>query len=131
LLFSYGDQVIPQLHGGGLWRWLETGDQLRRLRSPLGIYHPHAHFMYASSGPSIGQWWMAHSAGGRLVAGAVKLNDKGDKLGTLHPGEVVEIAATNGSDLQSTIDRLSSQLEAQHLTPVPVGRLMRDAGVSV
>jgi hypothetical protein len=131
LLFSYGDQVIPQLRGGGLWRWLETGDQLRRLRSPLGIYHAHGHFMYASSGPSIGQWWMAHSAGGRLVAGAVKLNDKGDKLGTLHQGEVVEITATNGSDLESTIDRLSSQLEAQHLTPVPVGRLMRDAGVSV
>jgi hypothetical protein len=87
--------------------------------------------MYASSGPSIGQWWMAHSAGGRLVAGAVKLDGKGDKLGTLHPGEVVEISVTNGADLQSTIDRLSRQLNSQHLTPVPVGRLMHDAGVSV
>src|SRR5436305_3731030 len=35
LLVGYGDQVIPQLRGGGLVRWLETGDQLRKLTSPL------------------------------------------------------------------------------------------------
>ncbi len=70
-LVSYGDQAIPRLRGGGLVRWLETGDQLHRLNSPLGFYHHH--FIYASSGPSIGQWVLAHSAGGKLVAGAVRL----------------------------------------------------------
>ncbi len=129
LLFGYGDQVIPQLRGGGLVRWLETGDQLHRLATPLGL-HPH-HFMYASSGPSIGQWWLAHHAGGRLVAGAVKLRDGHNTLGRLHPGEVVEITVTNGTDVVGLIDKLRGQLAAQHLVPVPVGRLMRDAGVSV
>jgi hypothetical protein len=130
LLFSYGDQVIPQLRGGGLVRWLETGDQLHRLTSPLGFYHHH-HFMYASSGPSIGQWWLAHSAGGRLVAGAVRLSHPNDRLGKLHPGEVVEISVGNGTDVVGLIEKLRRQLAAQHLAPVPVGRLMRDAGVSV
>jgi UDP-glucose 4-epimerase len=130
LLFSYGDQVIPQLRGGGLVRWLETGDQLRKLARPLGMYHAHHQFMYASSGPSIGQWWLAHSAGGRLVAGAVKVDGKA-KLGTLHPGEVVELSVTGGSDAQALIDKLRRRLVAQHLTPVSLGRLMRDAGVSV
>jgi hypothetical protein len=129
LLFSYGDQVIPQLRGGGLVRWLETGDQLHRLTSPLGVYH--RHFVYASSGPSVGQWWLAHHAGGRLIAGAVKLDGKSDKLGRLHPGEVVEITVGNGSDAVGMILRLRRELDAQHLMPVPVGRLMRDAGVSV
>jgi hypothetical protein len=110
-------------------RWLETGDQLRRLTTPLG-FHPH-HFMYASSGPSIGQWWLAHHAGGRLIAGAVKLRDNGDSVGRLHPGEVVEITVTKGTDVVGLIDKLRAQLAAQHLAPVPVGRLMRDAGVSV
>ena len=87
--------------------------------------------MYASSGTSIGQWWLAHSAGGRLVAGAVKLDGKHDKLGTLHPGEVVEISIGSGSGGEAAIDRLRRELDAQHLSPVPVGRLMRDAGVSV
>ena len=122
--------MIPQLGGGGLVRWLETGDQLHRLTSPLGVYRHH-HFMYASSGPSIGQWWLAHHAGGRLVAGAVKLDGKHDKLGALRPGEVVEISLSNGSDPVTMIEALRRELDAQHLTPVPVGRLMRDAGTSV
>jgi UDP-glucose 4-epimerase len=130
LLFSYGDQVIPQLRGGGLVRWLGTGGQLHRLATPLGAYHHH-HFMYASSGPSIGQWWIAHHAGGRLIAGAVKLDDNDDKLRPLRPGEVVEVSVRNGSDVGALIAKLRRQLVAQHLSPVSIGRLMRDAGVSV
>jgi UDP-glucose 4-epimerase len=130
LLISYGDQVIPRLGGGGLVRWLETGDQLRQLTRPLGMYHPHHHFMYASSGPSIGQWWLAHSAGGRLVAGAVKVDGK-NRLGKLHPGEVVELSVSSSSDVVGLIDQLRRRLVAQHLAPVSVGRLMRDAGASV
>ena len=130
LLFSDGDQVIPQLRGGGLVRWLETGDQLRRLTGTLGV-HRHHHFVYASSGPSIGQWWLARHAGGRLVAGAVKLDGGNEKLGTLHPGEVVEISVNSGTDVTAVIETLRRQLVAQHLVPVPVGRLMHDAGVSV
>ncbi len=49
------------------------------------------HFLYTSSGPSVGQWWLAHGAGGRLIAGAVRLDDHGDTVGHLHPGEVIEL----------------------------------------
>ena len=126
-LFAYGDQAIPRLRGGGLVRWLETGDQLHRLVSPLGF---HRHFVYASSGPSVGQWWLAHSAGGSLVAGRVRLTDRYDPV-TLHAGEVVELSVSNGSDAQVLIAKLSAALNADHLAGVPVGRLMRDAGSSV
>jgi hypothetical protein len=95
----------------------------------MGV-HPH-HFMYASRSPSIGQWWLAHHAGGRLIAGAVRLRGGSDNVGRLHPGEVVEISVTNGTDVVALIEKLRRQLAAQHLVPVPVGRLMRDAGVSV
>jgi UDP-glucose 4-epimerase len=125
-LVSYGDQAIPRLRGGGLVRWLETGDQLHRLTTPLS---GHRHFVYASSGPSVGQWWLAHSAGGRLVAGAVRLGDRDDTVGILHAGEVVEIAASSPSQLLSIVTRLSHRLSAEHLRGVPIGRLMRDAGV--
>jgi hypothetical protein len=43
----------------------------------------------------------------------------------------VEISVTNGTDVVALIEKLRRQLAAQHLVPVPVGRLMRDAGVSV
>ncbi len=126
-IFAYGDQVIPRLRGGGLVRWMETGDQLHQLVRPLG---PHHHFVYASSGPSVGQWWLAHSAGGRLVAGAVLLDDRGDGA-PLHPGEVVELSITRGASASLLVQKLRRELRANHLQAVPVGRLMRDAGMTV
>ena len=128
-LFAYGDQAIPRLRGGGLVRWLETGDQLHDLTSPLGIYRHH-HFVYASSGPSVGQWWLAHNSGGRLVAGAVRLDDR-DDLVRLRPGEVVEMSVANARDAAALIKKLRGQLASEHLNAVPVSRLMHDAGVSV
>jgi hypothetical protein len=126
-IFSDGDRAIPELSGGGLVRWLETGDQLRRLCQPLGFHH---HFVYASTGPSIGQWWLARHAGGRLVAGAVLLDDR-DDITRLHAGEVVEVRVSPRSHVIALVDELRRQLTTDGLTGVPVSRLMRDAGVAV
>jgi UDP-glucose 4-epimerase len=127
-IFYYGDRAIPRLSGGGLVRWLETGDQLHNLVRPLGS-QPH-HFVYCSSGPSIGQWWLAHSAGGRLVAGAVLMDDRGDTQ-PLHAGEVVELRISRTTNVPTLIAELRRQLHADSLRGVPVSRLMRDGGVSV
>jgi UDP-glucose 4-epimerase len=126
-IYYYGDQAIPRLGGGGLVRWLETGDQLHHLVTQLGFHRP---FVYASSGPSVGQWWLAHSAGGRLVAGAIRLDDS-DDIAPLHPGEVVEVSLSSHGDSWALIATLQRELLDNHLRAVPIGRLMHDAGVSV
>jgi len=124
-LIGYGDQAIPRLRGGGLVRWLETGDQLHRLNAPVGH---RSHFVYASSGPNVGQWWLAHSAGGRLVAGAVRLRDVADPVGPLRPGEVVEVSAPTAAEAMAIVEKVQLELTEEHLRAVSVGRLMRDAG---
>jgi UDP-glucose 4-epimerase len=126
-IFDNSDQAIPLLSGGGLVRWLGTGEQLRDLCAPLGLHH---HFVYASTGPSVGQSWLAHTAGGRLVAGAVLLDDQGD-LGRLHAGDVVEVRPTRGADVTMLLGELRSQLRSDGLSGVPVGQLLRDGGVAV
>jgi len=123
-----GDQVVPRLDGGGLVRWLGTRGTLDRLSDRMGYGH---HFLYASSGPSVGQWLFAHGAGGRLVAGAVKLDDPDDSVGNLRAGEVVELTVRDSRALLTMLDKLDARLVAQHLRGVPVGRLMRDAGAQV
>jgi hypothetical protein len=125
-----GDQAIPRLGGGGLVRWLETGDQLHRLTRPLG-FHSHHDFMYDSSGPSIGQWLVAGAAGGHLVGGAVRLQDGTDVIGRLRTGEVIEINASSAQEVVVIMNRLCRRLHADHLRAVSVGRLMQDAGVKV
>jgi hypothetical protein len=123
-----GDQVVPRLDGGGLIRWLGTRGTLDRLSDRMGYGH---HFLYASSGPSVGQWLFAHGTGGRFVAGAVKLDDPDDSIGALHAGEVVELTVRDAGGLLSMLDKLDAQLLSQHLRGVPVGRLLRDAGERV
>ena len=125
-----GDQAIPRLQGGGLVRWLETGDQLHRLTAPLGVYRQH-NFIYASSAPSFGQWLLAHGAGGRLVAGAVRLQDGHEQIGTLRMGEVIEVSSSSVSGVLTIVRRLCRQLHSDHLRAVSLDRLMRDAGVKV
>jgi hypothetical protein len=123
-----GDQVVPRLDGGGLVRWLGTRGTLDRLSDRMGYGH---HFLYASSGPSVGQWLFAHGAGGRLVAGAIKLDDPDDSIGRLRPGEVVELTIPDAGELLPMLDKLDARLAAEHLRGVPVGRLMRDASARV
>ncbi len=123
-----GDQAIPRLSGGGLVRWIETGDQLHRVLGPVSGRH---HFLYTSSGPSVGQWLVAHGDGGRLIGGQVKLTRPNTSIGRLHAGEVVEITVNDISQLQPMLTRLCAQLRADHLHGVSVARLLRDAGVSI
>jgi UDP-glucose 4-epimerase len=123
-----GDQVVPRLDGGGLVRWLGTRGTLDRLSDRMGYGH---HFLYASSGPSVGQWLFAHGAGGRLVAGAIKLDDPDDSVGNLRPGEVVELTVPTAGALLPMLDKLDARLVAEHLRGVPIGRLMHDAGSQV
>lgn len=123
-VIGFGDQCVPRLGHGGLVRWLGTRGQLRRL---MGSTAAGRHFLYASSGPSVGQWFMAHRAGGRLIAGAVNVDDQGDSLGSLRPGEVVEISVSRAGADSAMLDTLSRRLASEHLVAVPVGQLMRDA----
>ncbi len=125
---QYGDQPVPQLPHGGLVRWLGTRDQLNDILSEMGFDH---HFLYTSSGPSVGQWWLAHRAGGRLIAGAVHVYDHNDPVGQLRAGEVIELSVTPNTDVQPLLRKLSGDLSKSGLRAVTVGRLMRDANTAV
>ncbi len=122
---GFDDQALPRLPKEGLVRWLNTRGQLHRMVGTTGRGH---HFLYATSGPSIGQWLFAHHAGGRLVAGAVRLHDADDRIGDLRPGEVIEVSVNSDQQLRQVVGKLVSGLREGHLAAVPVGQLMRDAG---
>jgi hypothetical protein len=120
-----GDQCVPRLPGGGLVRWIGTSAQLHRWSDQLGRSH---HFLYTSSAPDIGQWWLAHGAGGRLIGGAVKLDDAADFPSQFRRGEVVELSPASVEQLLPLLAKFEDQLRAEHLRAVSVGRLLHDAG---
>src|SRR5262249_21392881 len=122
----YGDQPVPQLPHGGLVRWLGTRDQLGDILNQMGFER---HFLYTSSGPSIGQWWLAHRAGGRLIA-AGHVYDNDDCVGHLRAGEVIELSLGPTTRVDPLLRELSADLSRSGLRAVTVGRLMRDANAT-
>jgi UDP-glucose 4-epimerase len=125
-----GDQAVPRLPSGGLLRWLQTRAELHALLRGMGFSGVRDHFLYASGGPSLAQWLLAHHLGGQPVAGAVRMSDLDDHAGQLHAGEVIEISASDTANLLPLLERLHAALRAEHLSAVPVGRLLQDSGRS-
>jgi UDP-glucose 4-epimerase len=118
------EQAVPRLPSSGLVGWLGTRGYLRRMIHAFGYGH---HFLYTSRGFSIGQYLIAHGAGGRPIAGAVELNAD-DAIGKLHAGEVVELSVHNEASLLPLLIALHRRLHDEGLHAVPVAELMRDAG---
>ena len=125
-VLSYGDQALPRLPNGGLVRWMGVRGELHKLLATMGYTHG---FLYASSGPSLGQWLVAHGAGGRLIAGAVRLTPKGTSSSVSHlrAGQVVELSISRPAALGPELARLRSVLSADHLHAVPSAPLIRDS----
>jgi hypothetical protein len=115
-----GDDALPELRPGGPVRWLGTKGQLHRLTRTIGAP---AHFAYVPVSPTIGQYVLARSAGGRPVTGALHADSSND-LGPLRAGEIVELEVGRPADLDTIASALASQLRARRLQSVPVGQLL-------
>ena len=126
---TFGDEAFPRLPDGGLFQWVHTKPELRRMAHELGWSR---HFLYASSGPSLGQWLFAHGDGGTLVGGAVRITgDPKVKLSHLHAGEVIELRVASLRTTLGLLRRLDTALQGEHLSAVPVTRLLHDSGTPV
>ena len=124
----YGDETVPRLPDSGVVSWIHTRSELGKLIH--GVWHNH--FLYASSGPSIWQVLSAQGAGGRLIKGTVQLTDRTDRLGKLHPGEIVELSVKNVAEARALLHRLGVVLRRDGLhQAVPVTKLLKDSGVSI
>jgi hypothetical protein len=124
----YNDDTIPRLPDGGAVSWIHTRSELGRLVH----YMFGKHFLYASSGPNLVQWLLAHGDGGRLVAGAVKLSDHGRWPTRLHKGEIVELQVKNVADARVLLGRLDRVLRHDGVHKgVPVTKLLTDSGVQI
>ncbi len=82
VLRGLGDEALPKLGSGGPFHSLETRDRLSHAAVALGLgrnflYEPDRDF-------SIGQYLLAHAAGGSPVRGATQVNP-GDQVGDLAP----------------------------------------------
>lgn len=120
-----GDETLPELRPGGFPRWLGTKGQLRRINRRIGTSR---HFVYVlpRKGFNLGQYWFAHSVGGRPVSGSVRVHNVGE-IGALRAGEIIEIeVSTSGPETAALAHALAVQLRERRLAGVPIRDLMND-----
>ena len=123
LLDRLGDQAVPEITTHGLVGWIKTRSDLKHQAQRLGLSK---HFMFASSsrGLTIGKYLLAHSAGGKPIAGAVQWS--GGTLPDLRPGEVVEVQLSPSTRATARqIESVVDQSRRQGLGVVSVGDLLR------
>jgi UDP-glucose 4-epimerase len=133
LVIHAGDEPVLQLSDSGLIGWVDTDHRLhqldlRQLERKLGWGH---HFLYASTGPSLAQYLLAHGAGGKFVAGKIHLNKPSELPRTIAAGEVIELRVTNVRLAYHQLRELAGELRRHHLDAVPVGTLLKDSGTPV
>ena len=122
------DDAVPRLNDSGLIGWVHTDPTLRELERPLGWHHK---FLYASSGPSLAQYFLAKGVGGQPVAGKVRISKLSQLPRSLSKGEIVELRVTSLSAARRQLDQLERELRDRKLYAVPVGKLLQDSGASV
>ncbi len=136
-LIDDGDDPLPQLSDSGLLGWLKTKGELHKLERELGLsqlQHRFGwghHFMYTSSGPSIAQVLLANGAGGKFVAGKVKLNKAGELPRSFRKGEFIEVKIKNPAACRREVIELVHELHLHHLDVVPLDPLVKDSATSV
>jgi UDP-glucose 4-epimerase len=117
-----GDDALPRLSYGGLLHSLGTRGRLKHAAAGLGLgggffYEPDPDF-------TLGQYLLAHSAGGTPVRGTVRVSP-GDRLGALHAGEIVQMEGNPGDPRwRSTLDSLRGRLASGGLSGVTVPELV-------
>ena len=123
---GHADDVIPRLDSGGVFHSLGTRGRLLRTASSLGVGD---RFFYEPDGDfTLGQYVLAHYAGGSPVRGGVRVNP-GDRVGPLHAGQIVQLEAVPaGARWTATLDSLRSRLARGGLTGVTVPQLVHAGG---
>jgi nucleoside-diphosphate-sugar epimerase/UDP-N-acetylglucosamine:LPS N-acetylglucosamine transferase len=126
VLRGLGDEALPKLGSGGPFHSLETRDRLSHAAVALGLGR---NFLYEPDNDfSIGQYLLAHAAGGSPVRGATQV-DPGDQVGNVRRGEIVEMSSNIGSPAwASTLDSLDRRLASGGLRGVPVSELVGSGG---
>lgn len=129
-LIDYGDEPVPQLNDSGLFGWVRTKGELRRLERQLGLAELQhrfgwgRHFLYTSSGPSVAQVLLGNSTGGKFVEAKVRINRPGQLPRSLSKGEIIEVKIRNPAAARHELLKLARALHRRHLDVVPVTSLV-------
>ena len=129
-LRSLGDELVPEVTGHSIFRWVRTRGALHAQARALGLGH-RFYFLQPRGGLSVGQLVLARTAGATPVCGAQRLNSEDPELqGTTRAGDVLVVELDGSAASVLGLERLISRLGAKGLGAEPLDWLTRSPAIS-
>jgi processive 1,2-diacylglycerol beta-glucosyltransferase len=127
-LRSLGDELVPEVTGHSIFRWVRTRGALHAQARALGLGH-HYYFLQPRGGLTVGQLVLARTAGATPVCGAQRLDAASLPQGTTRAGDVLVVELDGSSASVSGLERLIDWLGTRGLGAEPLDSLTRSPSI--
>ena len=120
---ALGDEIVPEVHGSSILRWVRTRAVLHAQARALGLRH-HFYYLQPPGGLTVGQLVLARTAGATPICGELRLDaDKPLPQRQMRSGDVLVVGVDGSSASLLGLERLISRLGDEGLGAEPLGWL--------
>jgi UDP-N-acetylglucosamine:LPS N-acetylglucosamine transferase len=128
-IHALGDQLLPEVPGSKLLRWVRTRGTLRSQARALGLHH-RFYFLQPRGGLSVGQLVLARTAGATPVRGTMRISATGPlPQRTMRAGDVLVVELDGSSASVAGLERIVAWLGSERLGAEPLGWLFRSPAI--
>ncbi len=129
-LRALGDEVVPEVPGSSVLRWVRTRGLLRAQARALGLHH-HFYYLQPPGGLTVGQLVLARTDGATPVCGAQRLKaDGGMPQRSTRAGDVLVVELDGSRDSVSGLEHIIALLGGRGLGAEPLAWLTRSPSIS-
>ncbi len=129
-LRALGDEVVPEVPGSSVLRWVRTRGLLHAQARALGLHH-RFYYLQPPGGLTVGQLVLARTDGATPVCGAQRLKaDGGMPQRSTRAGDVLVVELDGSPDSVSGLERIIASLGGKGLGAEPLAWLTRSPSIS-
>jgi processive 1,2-diacylglycerol beta-glucosyltransferase len=130
-LRALGDEVLPEVPGSAVLRWVGTRSTLDSQARVLGLRHRRFYYLQPRGGLTVGQLVLARTTGATPVSGALRLGTSGPlPQRPTRAGDVLIVELDGSSASVSRLERVVAWLTRDGLAAEPLERLMRSPSIT-
>lgn len=126
---ALGDELVPEITGHSLFRWVRTRGALHAQARAIGLGHRY-YFLQPRGGLTVGQLVLARTAGATPVCGAERISAVSLPQRTTRAGDVLVVELDGSPASVAGLERQISWLDSRGLGAEPLAWLTRSPSIS-
>jgi processive 1,2-diacylglycerol beta-glucosyltransferase len=127
---ALGDEIVPEVPGSSVLRWVRTRAVLHAQARALGLRH-HFYYLQPPGGLTVGQLVLARTAGATPICGELRLDaDKPLPQRRMRSGDVLVVGVDGSAASLLGLERLISRLGGEGLGAEPLAWLTASPATS-